>query len=109
MKLILATLIALTTSAHAQLGALVPPAQYDRPYPGKITVTRAEHSQMHKLCAGASPVMPTILYGCAKGNAEHCTIVIVSDDVLDRFNISAEMLLRHERAHCNGWPWHHPR
>jgi len=82
-----------------------PPAEYDRPWtgPGVLHVVPSRPDIVRALCAGA-PGAPLAL-ACAIRSGADCWILIARD--LDPRRHGA--LLRHERAHCNGWPASHPR
>ena len=57
--------------------------------------------------------------GCAKHakDLSWCKVYVVSDAFINKhtaeqrklFGYSYENFLRHELAHCNGWPGDHPR
>jgi hypothetical protein len=91
-----------------------PPPEYDRPYTGKLTIERVADPAAVKLHC------PELRYpvGCAKVayDLSSCVIFIVSDEFINRqpneirrlFAYSYENFLRHELAHCNGWPADHP-
>lgn len=73
-----------------------PPAQFDHAFRGPVVVRYATLPQLVTLCGGAA-------LGCtAIGNGSgRCVITIA------KVGQDAE-LIRHERAHCNGWPAWHP-
>jgi hypothetical protein len=80
---------------------LCPPAQWDFPYKGKLTVHQVDHNQIVVHCRANHPFSGMIA-GCAYPGRGACTVYI---------NSSARdpaCALRHEIAHCNGWPSHHP-
>lgn len=76
---------------------LEPPAQYQRPYLG------------HLIIRWRSPEV--VAYACPHGIAcafplgpNQCVIVLNRE-----YRAHAAALLRHEQAHCLGWPGSHPR
>ena len=95
---------------------LFPPPQYDRPYTGTLTIERvADSAALLVQC----PELKNHA-GCAKvaKDLSSCKVYIVSDEYINRrdsaekrklFGYSYENFLRHELAHCNGWPGDHPR
>jgi hypothetical protein len=89
---------------HAQ-PAVYPPPEYDRPYAGKLVKIEAKDSEeMLSLCAESkSPIACARQYGVVA-----CTIVIAPEAVLRRWGWTVEIVMRHELAHCNGWPADHP-
>ncbi len=97
-----------------------PPARYDYPYRGgTVVMEQPDLYAIDRVCAsigvsGSTPG-PTIL-GCAKVRGGKCRVVIpnrkflatrplVKAVGLERFR---SILIRHERAHCNGWGNTHP-
>ena len=78
-----------------------PPQQYDRPYEGKLIVTRGNEYDMTSLCPKTS--LPITL-GCAFLRQAKCEIVIADDDILKDAGWTFEIVKRHEEAHCGGWP-----
>jgi hypothetical protein len=89
---------------------LVPPPEYDQPYsgPGKLQIVQAESRDgVRRLCPGA--VFPIAgAYGCAppvpRGG---CLVVIAPNADLRAVGLWKSLLIRHEIAHCNGWPNDH--
>jgi hypothetical protein len=41
-------------------------------------------------------------------NPDRCYITIATDDIIRKTLLNYEIILRHEVAHCNGWPQNHP-
>lgn len=88
--------------AAAVLAAVIPspplpPAPYDKPYTGKLTVVRVSLKAMPSRCGGPA-------YACALPMGVRCTIYLPTEakgELLSR-------LRRHEIGHCVGWPAHHP-
>jgi hypothetical protein len=90
MRLAVAMLIASTVGASAY-GGQPPPANYDRPYKGKLTIHRLDPLQVRKVC-GAQAV------ACARVGKRRCTIYMSGLD-----NWKTRLTLKHELAHCKGW------
>ena len=74
---------------------LQPPPEYDYPHPGELTVQKADPHKVHFLCQNPRSS------GCAYVRPDHCLVIIAN---IGRDN----ELIRHEQAHCNGWPADHP-
>jgi hypothetical protein len=127
MKFLVASvaLILLPLSAAAQKpivgtqwnAAGLPPVEYDKPFFGKYTEVRVGAAVMAKVC----PKTPfPVTLGCAVSNlmrdseeritvpASECVVYIADDDILEKAGWSYDILMRHERAHCLGWPASHP-
>jgi hypothetical protein len=85
---------------------VLPPAEYDIPYKGKLTIRTALSKEDLKLaCPNAQPWT----LGCAyRFNAENCLIILLADRLIREKGWSTEIMLRHELGHCNGWPGNHP-
>ena len=86
---------------------LNPPKQYDRPYTGVLVVLRADSQQrVRELCPGT--VFGWIgALACADVFGGWCRVVLAQDEVITKAGFPPEILLRHEIAHCNGWPADH--
>ena len=93
-----------------------PPSEYNRPYTGNLTIERVDDPAA-LLESGHCPDSKNPI-GCARWakDLSWCRVYIVSDAYIkkhsDRMKIlgaSYESILRHEMAHCNGWPGDHSR
>jgi len=82
----------------------LPPAEYDRPYTGKLTV---EVVTLAQLLATCSTALASSL-GCAFPGPNRCRIILLDEAHIQAVGWTVELMLRHERAHCNGWPGDHP-
>ena len=117
VRLILAislAFIALAAPANAGRNAPVwnPPARYDHPYHGKLTVLRLPQWHVYQACKKlfAKHEVDANAYPGQKGCAinlskSECLVVVIRE----KFVVTKPKdALRHEIAHCNGWPAHHP-
>jgi hypothetical protein len=88
--------------------AFMPPRQYDdRDYEGTLTIKRADKSQMDQWCPTPSAGMVSL--GCVPYRSpSECRVVIAADDLLAAAKYSFAIVLKHELAHCLGWPSSHP-
>jgi hypothetical protein len=95
------------TPAMAQPHQVIPPPEYDKPYTGKLTIERSEYQHVVRQNCPYSPF--PILLGCAKTfPAENrCWIMMMDDEFMKKKRIDSAIVLRHETAHCNGWPSDH--
>lgn len=86
---------------RAYYRALLPPPEWDRPFRGQVVETRRPYYAAKIICArkGARGVD-----GCSWVERGVCHIVYS----IDHPDHVQESIVRHERAHCNGWPAHHP-
>lgn len=87
---------------------LLPPAEFDHPYSGKLTVVRVTQDTLRQTCGEARGVKPGVpILGCALSyfNYTVCNVMIANDDVLNASTYSYDFIFRHEIGHCNGW--HH--
>lgn len=80
----------------ASAWVMEPPERYDRPAHG-VTIQHVGPAQVRRFCGD-----PRAL-ACAYRHARGCTIIAPHGTT------RGSRLYRHERAHCNGWPGHHPR
>jgi hypothetical protein len=94
----------------------LPPVEYDKPFTGRYTEIRVGATVMGYVC----PKTPwPVTLGCAVHDtqrdseritvpATECIVYIANDDILEKAGWSYDILMRHERAHCHGWPQSHP-
>ena len=93
---------------------LVPPAEYDHPYTkGPLEIIRIPVAG-DRLTEMIGPCRKERL-GCAQPTNTECKVYIVADEyiarndqAMKRLGIDYNIILRHEVAHCNGWPYDHP-
>lgn len=76
-----------------------PPAIYDHDFPGRVEI-HANYGG--EISAYDGPCFPFTGDACAKQIGNVCYIYVVRG----KFSVP---LIRHEIAHCNGWPGDHPR
>jgi hypothetical protein len=104
------------TSAQAQINyPIVPPPEYDVPYKGEVTITVIPTQEEVALRCINAPPLPRRL-GCAfplpgknpRAVPPKCEILIVPDKVFKGLDYTKAEIMRHELAHCNGWPGDHP-
>jgi hypothetical protein len=82
---------------------VVPPPEFDHPYDGVLKVTTArDQNHVRELCPKANFSLGVAL-GCAHVQTGSCWIIL-APDAATHFG---ELVLRHEIAHCNGWPADH--
>jgi hypothetical protein len=86
---------------------VLPPEEFDRPFEGRLVIERsASQAEIKARCAPS--VFPLHL-GCARRTAEGgCFILMADDETIAKLGYTVEIVLRHEEAHCRGWPAHHP-
>jgi hypothetical protein len=117
IAIILSTIL-VTTSAYAQQVpmkpdirfTILPPLEYDYPYPGTLTIERGTKEYVVEQCRGISPTACTKRSYNAGGTValQQCRIIIANDDILMLAQPwSYYTLLRHEIGHCNGWGPNH--
>lgn len=111
MKTALALLALAATATVAVADAndhLVPPAEFDKPYQGKLTVTVArDQKHLDELCAGAG-LPPGRAFACAEWTTGVCRIVLPPHSKTGKYRgYPVALIVRHEIAHCNGWARDH--
>jgi hypothetical protein len=88
---------------------LLPPPEYDIPYSGRLTITRlASQDEVRAACPAAKWPANVALACNLRWGTTRCDVYIVADNVLNGYGIDYDSTLRHELAHCNGWPGDHP-
>ena len=81
----------------------LPPVEYDKPYTGKLTVETVTTEQLRTQCAAATKWS----VGCAFPGPNSCRIILLEEKLINAIGWTKELMLRHETAHCNGWPQSH--
>jgi hypothetical protein len=88
-----------------------PPARFDHPYDGELTVMKLPQPLLQNVCRqlfpqfGYSDTTHKDQRGCSIPRDGHCLVVTIDKP----FNgATPDAVLRHERGHCNGWPANHP-
>src|SRR5262245_2686609 len=86
----------------------LPPEEFDHEFKGELKVVRGTQAQLREACPGTFNLGWNAI-GCAIPSlgGTVCTIYILNDQGLQSIGWEGEVVLRHERAHCNGW--HHER
>src|SRR5262249_46223249 len=110
------TLLALAASCvrvHGQdlskYRTLIPPAEYDRPYKGALTV-HVNQLQQNMLQAGQCKLAfpGQFLFACNTIRPGYgCTIWMAPESEIVARGLTWELVMRHEIGHCNGWPADH--
>src|SRR5262249_61142038 len=84
-------------------GAILPPADYDHEYTGKLDIVKVQDGeQVRALCPDAFPNGGYPI-ACAQVRSNSSTIVITPEEIIKRHGYTLEAVLRYERAHCNGF------
>ena len=104
MRVLVAGLIALASTSAFASGVTTPPARYDHPHPDMLVIERSP-AEVDRICRaiGAHSRANSRIVACAPIGKARCAIVIPKN------HPQKAALIRHERAHCNGWPANHPR
>jgi len=93
--------VALLVAPRAVAASGLPPAQYDRPYKGHLTIETVANVAAVRAVCGLAKVNACAFHGTGIDIAV-CRIILPKDKLGDK------LLMRHELGHCNGWPNHHP-
>jgi hypothetical protein len=110
--LITAALMLLSATAFAGPNDTTwnPPARFDHPYHGKLTIYSLPQAEVARRCkmlvgidAAAYQLRGCSLYLGTPGTL--CVIVMIDEPY---GNQTPTAVLRHEIGHCNGWPADHP-
>ncbi len=87
-----------------------PPARYDRPFDGKLTIARLPQWRVPGACralfagAGLNITVTPTQKGCAVAMGRRCSVIIIARAYR---GVTPEAVLRHEIGHCNGWSNNH--
>jgi hypothetical protein len=100
-------LLANPAAAAGPRDMLVPPPEFDYPYRGELTIVDAlDQEQVRAKCPGAKFTIGVAL-ACAIRWPLSCTIVLAPEADLKAAGLPLDLVMRHELAHCNGWPSDH--
>jgi hypothetical protein len=90
----------------------LPPLEFDKPFLGELILVRGNKDRMAAACP--KTIYPVTL-GCSyrfmsgiTGTNMVCLMIIADDSILKDAPYKYEVIYRHERAHCHGWPANHP-
>ena len=104
--------LALTSIGQAApMDVTPPPARFDRPHPN-LVVLETPPSDVRTLCGALFGRGNFSRYGRVHGCAavgdgrKACIVIVPKRAAIPRSE--REALIRHERAHCNGWAGSHP-
>lgn len=89
----------------------LPPEQYDRAPDVQVNITTMPYMKIDRVCRW--PMQSAEgeggrIEGCARFLGKVCYVVVPSVDGVLVTKATQQRLLRHELAHCNGWPADHP-
>ena len=80
----------------------LPPPEFDHEFKGELKVVRGSQQELRTACPNSFHP-GNIALGCTRLIYDTCTIYILNDQGLQATGWDYEIVLRHERAHCNGW------
>jgi hypothetical protein len=85
----------------------VPPVEYDRPFNGTLEIYKVGGQE--DVRATGCPKTAFVALGCAFwwANPSKCVVILADDAAIKAVGHDPEIVLRHEIAHCNGWPASH--
>jgi hypothetical protein len=94
-------------TATSAFGGVLPPEEFDHPFEGPVRIEEVRsQEEVRKSCR--IPFGQITALGCAKVVWGTCLIVKVSDEEIMSYSHHPDAFMRHEIAHCNGWPASHP-
>jgi hypothetical protein len=97
--------LVLAGRAPAVAATFLPPSTFDRPFQGTLRIVSLPYWKVSHGC-GVNPGGGHRAEACAIRAKDSCLVVL--PEVQEIGEAEAARLLRHEIAHCNGWPRHHP-
>jgi hypothetical protein len=109
MKYLVAVLLILVASPARGDPHITPSAKYDHEFPGEIIVTEMpSEAKLRKLCEGFGATFnKSTAIACAFAHRGKCFIFTIDPIEMAYTSYTWEQVMRHERAHCNGWPSDH--
>lgn len=116
MKLVMLAIAATIISAPVLADEVaLPPSEFDHPYPGTVDVVNLPAGSVAMACMNASgATVPNFAEACSwqeihlSQTSVSGTCHIIAPDEHDVGKNRLTKLIRHETAHCNGWPKNHP-
>src|SRR5205823_7404331 len=81
---------------------VLPPPEYDKPFPGKLQEIRVPPETMRAICP-KTPLPLTLACTYPTHDQSQCLIIMVSDEIIRVAGWSPEIVRRHEVGHCNGF------
>src|SRR5262245_10171055 len=79
-----------------------PPAEFDKPFPGMDIMIYDNELELAKDCRA-----PT-RFGCMLyTNGRQCIVKLLRADLIREYGLDPDVVFRHERAHCHGFPASH--
>jgi hypothetical protein len=96
---IVSLILPVDTASSQERPPLIPPKRFDHPFKGKLVEHRGDIQEVQMWCATMyGKPFPYLVEGCALPMGTRCEVAF-----------TRKAVRRHEIAHCNGWPEHHPR
>jgi hypothetical protein len=92
--------------AQQKVYAVLPPAEYDKPFGGKLTEIRVGPGIMRAMCP-KTQYDPTLACAYTTSDRSECVVIMVSDELIRARGWTPEIVRRHEVGHCNGFPADH--
>src|SRR5262245_23033325 len=90
---------------HAGWTNILPPAQYDRAYQGKLIVLEGgDQEQMARRCPATSIGWRL---ACTSVRTDECAITLAREQDIIKAGWTRNIVMKHELGHCNGWPKDH--
>jgi DNA invertase Pin-like site-specific DNA recombinase len=94
-------------AAPTQHWLILAPAEYEKPYTGKLQEIRVPPETMRAICPKtAFPLTLACTYPTR--DQSECLIIMVSDEIIRAAGWDPIVIRMHEESHCGGWPNHHP-
>src|SRR5262245_23743460 len=95
-------------AATSAWGQFAPPQEFDHAYDGRVHVEEVATQDDIRTRVCSRWKYPGQALGCSQVIARICVIFKVSDQEIRAAGHDPDVFMRHEIAHCNGWPNHHP-
>jgi DNA invertase Pin-like site-specific DNA recombinase len=94
-------------AAPTQHWLILAPAEYEKPYTGKLQEIRVRPETMRAICP-KTPLPLTLACTYPTRDQSECLIIMVSDEIIRAAGWDPIVIRMHEESHCGGWPNHHP-
>jgi len=92
------------TPAPAKMPTSIPPPEYDHPFNGEVIIIDTNDPAP---CRNGDPTVGACTTP-VESTGGKCVIRLAKRRVIEAWGVKVEDLIRHETAHCNGWPGSHP-
>ena len=94
-------------AAPTQHWLILAPAEYEKPYTGKLQEIRVPPETMRAICP-KTPLPLTLACAYPTRDRSECVLIMLSDELIKSYGWDPIVIRMHEESHCGGRPGDHP-